>query len=136
MGKNCAALLADLFFYSCKADFMHGFLNKKMKKLTQPFNFTFSCIDDVLQLNNSSCGDFVDSIYHIELAIKDTTDTDMSASSKHLKIDIEGWLRTNVYYKRDNFNFPIVNFPFICSNIPAAPACGAYISQLIRYSRV
>jgi len=31
-------------------------------------------------------------------------------------------------------NFPIVNFPFICSNIPAAPAYGEYISQLIRYS--
>ena len=31
--------------------------------------------------------------------------------------------------------FPIVNFPFICSNIPAAPAYGVYISQLIRYSR-
>jgi hypothetical protein len=31
--------------------------------------------------------------------------------------------------------FPIVNFPFICSNIPAAPAYGVYISQMIRYSR-
>ena len=31
--------------------------------------------------------------------------------------------------------FPIVNFPFLCSNIPAAPASGVYISQLIRYSR-
>jgi hypothetical protein len=28
-----------------------------------------------------------------------------------------------------------VNFPFICSNIPATPAYGAYISQMIRYSR-
>jgi hypothetical protein len=28
-----------------------------------------------------------------------------------------------------------VNFPFICSNIPAAPAYGVYISQLIQYSR-
>ena len=32
-------------------------------------------------------------------------------------------------------NFPIVNYPFICSNIPAAPTYGIYISQLIRYSR-
>ena len=31
--------------------------------------------------------------------------------------------------------FPIMNFQFICSNIPAAPAYGVYISQLIRYSR-
>ena len=37
--------------------------------------------------------------------------------------------------KRDDFNFPIVNFPFIYSNIPAAPAYGVYISQMIRYSR-
>ena len=29
-----------------------------------------------------------------------------------------------------------MNFPFICSNIPEAPAHGVYISQLIRFSRV
>ena len=41
-----------------------------------------------------------------------------------------------IYDKRDDFNFAIVNFPFICSNIPAAPAYGVYnISQMIRYSR-
>jgi hypothetical protein len=53
----------------------------------------------------------------------------------HLEIDSEGRLRTKLYDKRDDFNFPIVNFPFICSNIPAAPTYGVYISQLIRYSR-
>ena len=30
---------------------------------------------------------------------------------------------------------PRVIFPFICSNIPAVPAYGVYISQMIRYSR-
>jgi hypothetical protein len=37
-----------------------------------------------------------------------------------------------LYNKRYYSNFPIVNFPFICSNIPAY---GVYISQMIRYSR-
>jgi hypothetical protein len=41
----------------------------------------------------------------------------------------------NIGDKRDDSNFPIVNFPFICSNIPAAPAYEVYISQMIRYSR-
>ena len=36
---------------------------------------------------------------------------------------------------RDDFNFPILNFPFICSNIPTALTHGIYISQLIRYSK-
>jgi hypothetical protein len=35
------------------------------------------------------------------------------------------------YAKRDDFNFPIVNFPFICSNIPAAHVYGVYISPFI-----
>ena len=53
----------------------------------------------------------------------------------YLDFDREGRLKTKLYDKRDDFNFPIVNFPFICSNILAAPAYGVYISQLIRYSR-
>jgi len=55
--------------------------------------------------------------------------------SAYLEIDSEDRLRTKLYDKRDDFNFPIVNLPFICSNIPAVPAYGVYISQLIRYSR-
>ena len=44
-----------------------------------------------------------------------------------------GSIFTRLYDKRDDFNFPIVNFPFLSSNIPSAPACGVYVSQLIRY---
>ena len=44
-------------------------------------------------------------------------------------------LSTKIYDKRDDFNFKIINFPNMCSNIPASPAYGVYISQLIRYAR-
>jgi hypothetical protein len=137
MGTNCAPLLADLLLYSYEADFIQGLLKKNGKKLARSFNFTFRYIDDVLSLNNYRFGDFVDRIYPIELEIKDTIDTDRSASyfDLHLEIDSEGRLRTKLYDKRDDFNFPIVNFPFICSNIPAAPAYGVFLSQMIQYSR-
>ena len=51
-------------------------------------------------------------------------------------MDSEGRLRTKLYDKRDDLNFSIVNFPFICSKISAAPAYDVYISQLIQYSTV
>jgi hypothetical protein len=75
----------------------------------------FRYIDGVLSLNNSRFGDFVDRINPIELEIKDTTDTDRSASclDLHIEIDDEGRLRTKLYDKRDYFNFLIVIFPFI-----------------------
>jgi hypothetical protein len=137
MGTSCAPLLADWFLYSHEAGFIQGLLKKIEKKLTRSFNFTFRYIHDVLSLNDSKFSDFVDHIYPIKLEVKDTTDTDRSASylDIHLEIDSEGRLRSKLYDKRDYFNFPIVNFPFICSNSPAAPAYGVYISQLLRYSR-
>ena len=52
----------------------------------------------------------------------------------YLYID-NGKLATRLYDKRDDFNFPIANFPFLSSNIPSAPAYGVYVSQLIRYAR-
>ena len=80
---------------------------------------------------------FVDRIYSIKLEIKDTTDTNRSASffDLHLEINSEGQLRTKLYDKRDDSNFAIVNCPFTCSNIPTASAYGLYIFTLIRYSR-
>ena len=136
MGTNCAPLLADLFLYSFEAEFLDG-LKKKDKHLARSFNFSFRYIDDVLSLNNARFGDYLHLIYPKELEIKDTTDTPTSASylDLHLEIDSRGKLKTKLFDKRDSFNFPIVNFPFLSSNIPAAPAYGVYISQLIRFSR-
>jgi hypothetical protein len=74
-------------------------------------------------------------IYPPELEVKGTTDTTSSASflDWYLKFDDSGHLSTKIYDKRDDFNFKIINFPNMCSNIPAA--YGVYISQLIRYAR-
>jgi len=69
--------------------------------------------------------------------MKDTTDSATSALylDLHLEIDNEVRLRTKYYGKGHNFNFPIVNLLFMCSNIPNAPISVVYISQLTRYSK-
>ena len=43
---------------------------------------------------------------------------------------------SSIYDKREDFAFRIVNFPHMDSNIPANPAYGVYISQLVRYARI
>ena len=52
-----------------------------------------------------------------------------------LKYDNFHRLQVKLYDKRDDFNFDIVNFPFLSSNIPQSPAYGGFVSQLIRYAR-
>jgi hypothetical protein len=113
-------LLSD----SYEADFIQRLLKANGKKLSRSFNVPFRYIDDVLSINNSRVCDFVDRIHPVELEIKDTTDTDRSASyfDLDLEIDSDGLLRTTLYDKIDDFNFVIVYFPFIWRNISAAPA--------------
>ena len=42
-------------------------------------------------------------------------------------------ITNKLYDKRDASGFHFVNFPFMSSNIPSAPAYGVYASQLICY---
>ena len=79
-------------------------------------------------------------MYPAELQIKDTTESNTSASYVDLLLSIGGWgmdsqLHTPLYAKCDDFIFHTTNFPFLSSNIPSSPAYGVFISQLIRYAR-
>ena len=80
---------------------------------------------------------YLGQMYPPELEIKDTTESNTSASYFDLLLSIgrDGQIRTSLYDKRDDFNFHITNFPFLSSNTPSSPAYGVFISQLIRYAR-
>ena len=42
---------------------------------------------------------------------------------------------TNIYNKRDDFDFEIVSFPFLDGDVPRSTSYGVYISQLICFAR-
>jgi len=60
--SKCAPLLSDLFLHLYEADYIQA-SQENGKKLARSFTFKFRHIDDVLSLNNSMFGDFVDRIY-------------------------------------------------------------------------
>ena len=47
-----------------------------------------------------------------------------------------GFVSSKIYDKRDDFDFDIVNFPFLDGDVPLRPSYGVYIYQLIRFARV
>ena len=91
----------------------------------------------MFQLFNPEFENYLSQMYPVELEIKDTTESNTSASYLDLLLSIgrDGQLHTSIYDKRDDFNFHFTNFPFLSSNIPTSPAYGVFISQLIRYAR-
>ena len=46
-----------------------------------------------------------------------------------------GIVSTKIYDKRNDFNFEIVNFPFLDGDVPRSTSYGVYISQRIRFAR-
>ena len=47
-----------------------------------------------------------------------------------------GFVSSKIYDKRVDFDFDIVNFPFLDGDVPRCASYGVYISQLIRFARV
>ena len=52
----------------------------------------------------------------------------------HLSISNDS-VSTKIYDKRDDFDFEMVNFPFLDGDVPRSTSYGVYISQLIRFAR-
>ena len=71
----------------------------------------------------------------MQLNKANTSDTEAPFSDLHLSIS-NGFVSSKIYDKRDDFDFDIVNFPFIDGDVPRRPFYGVYISQLIRFARV
>ena len=78
-------------------------------------------IDDLLALNNKRFEEEIVNIY-LHLTLKRTAESDTTLSYLDVSISIcQGNFITEVFDKRDNFNFDIVNYPYMCSNIPTKP---------------
>ena len=80
MGTNCAPLLSDIFLYSYEAEFKQSLLSTSRKRLASQLNFTYIYIDDKLSINNPDFENYLGQMYHPELDIKDTTESNTSAS--------------------------------------------------------
>jgi hypothetical protein len=74
MGTNCAPLLADLFLYSYKTEFVQKLLRDDNQILAVSFNHIYRYTDDVLSINNYNFHNYVQVIYPDELEIKETTE--------------------------------------------------------------
>ena len=93
-------------------------------------------LDDLLNIDNLYFDQMVDRRYPTELQLNRANSSDTEAPSLDLNLCISnGTVSTKIYDKRDDFDFDIVNFPFLDGDVPRRTSYGVYISQLIRFAR-
>ena len=116
--------------------FLDNMIRSGHRRLARSFNLCYRYIDDLIVFNNKKFLDYLKEIYPSQLTVEKANKSDHLADYLDLTfmIDSGGKLSTRLYDKRDDFDFHIVNFPYLSSNIPSGPSYGVYISQLIRYA--
>ena len=105
--------------------------------IIEAFNSTSRYLDDLLNIDNPYFELMVGQIFPTELQVNEVNSSDTEAPFLDLNLSItNGIVSSKTYDKRDDFNFEIVNFPFLEGDVPRSPSYGVYISQLIRFARV
>ena len=137
MGTNCAPLVADLFLFCYERDFMTSVSDVKLAETIEAFKSTSRYLDDLLNIDTPYFEGRVNRIYPPKLQLNkaNTYDTEAPFLDLHFSIS-NGFVSSKIYDKRDDFDFDIVNFPFLDGDVSHSTSFGVYISQLIRFARV
>ena len=136
MGTNCAPLVADSFLFCYERDFVMSPSDDKQADVIDAFNTISRYSDDILNINNVYFDNMVSQIYPSGLQLNKayTSDTEVAFLDLHLSISND-IVSTKIYDKRDDFDFEIVNFPFLDGDVHLSTCYEVYISQLIRFAR-
>ena len=137
MGTNCAPLVADLFLYCYERDFMDSPNQGNQADVIEAFNSTSRNLDDLLNIDNPNFDGIVNQIYPPELQLNKSNVSDTEVPFLYLHLSVaNGFVSSKIYDKRDDFDFDIVNFPFLAGDVLRRAFYGVYVSQLIRFARV
>ena len=110
----------------------------RLISLINAFNTTSRYLDDVLNIDNVYFDNMVSHLYPSELQINkaNTSRSDTEAAFLDLHLSISNDIvSTKICDKRDDFDFEVVNFPFLDGDVPRSTSYGVYISKLIRFAR-
>ena len=137
MGTNCAPLVADLFLFCYERDFVASLSDVKQAEIIEAFESTSRYLDDLLNIDSPCFGGMVGRVCPpgLRLSKAGAAGTEAPFLDLHLSIS-DGFVSSEIYDKRDDFDFDIVNFPFLDGGVPRSASCGVCVSQLVRFAGV
>ena len=127
MGTNCAPLISYLFLFCNERDFMMSLSDDKQADVIDAFITTSRYLDDILNIDNVYFDNMISQIYPLQLQLSkaNTSDTEATFLDLHSSISYN-IVSTQIYDKRDDFDFEIVNFPFLDGDVPQSTSYGVY----------
>ena len=137
MGTNYAPLVADMFLFCYERDFMMFLSEEKQSEVIETFSSTSRYVGDLLHIGYKYFNGLIGQIYLSELQLNKANSSQTKAPFFDLHLSIlDGLIPCKINDTRDDFNFEIVNFPFLYGDVPSRAFYDVNVSQLIRFARV
>jgi hypothetical protein len=135
MGTNCAPHLANIYLHQYEYIYLKSMMEKGELQIAKDLGNMYRYQDDCIAINdNDTFGKHYKKIYPAVMILNQTNVSRDKCTFLDLKISIyRGKFIYNSYDKRNDFKFPIVNYPDLRGNIPSSQSYGVYTSQLVRF---
>ena len=128
MGTNCDPTLADLFLYCFERDFMLSLSDDNQSEVIEAFSYTSRYLDDLLNFDKKFFDSMSNHIFPSELHLNKANVSDAEALFLNLHLSIlDAFVKTKIYNNRNDFDFDIVNFPFLDGDVPLPTSYGVYL---------
>ena len=136
MGTNCAPHLANLFLHYYESNYIEE-LSRIDPDTAKLLNNRFRYQDDCIVFNDEGTFEYIwHEIYPAEMVLEKTNDTD-SCTFLDLEISlINGQIVYRSYDKRNSYEFEVIKYPDLSSNVPKTPSYAVFSSQMIRFCEV
>ena len=134
MGTNCAPDLANLFLHHYEQNYIDQLIRTDNTQFAQALANMFRYQDDMIVFNDDNYFEqHWRDIYPEEMVLEKTS-TDNHCTFLDLATHIQhNQMTYKSYDKRNDFNFDIINYPDLNSNVPRNPSYGVFTSQLVRF---
>ena len=117
--KVIVLLFLQICFFFFFFFVMRSLSREKQADIIGAFNSTSRYLDDLLNIDNIYFDQMADRIYHTEFQLNRANSSDTEAPFLDLNLCISNdTVSTTIYDKRDDFDFDIVNFPFLSPGVP------------------
>ena len=129
-------IVLSLFLFCYERDYMTSLSNDNQADIIVEFSSIFRYLGDLFNIDNPYFEGIVNQLYPPELQLKKLNKyfryrgplLDLRSSISY------GFVSSKNHDKRDEFDFDILNFPFLDGDVPRISFYGVYISQLIRFA--
>ena len=98
---------------------MNSLNHNNQANIIEAFNSTSRYLDDILNIENPYFEGMVNQLYPPELQLNKANISVTEAPFLDLHLSIaNGFVSSKIYGKRDDFDFNVVNFPFLSDDVP------------------